>query len=75
MNLLQVREIVSGYGETEILHRVSIAVDEGEIVTIIGPNGSGKSTLLKTIIGLVQAKKGQVTFRGEDITGAVPEST
>ncbi len=41
MSLLQVREVVSGYGETEILHGVSIAVDEGEIVTIIGPNGSG----------------------------------
>ena len=74
MSLLQVREVVSGYGETEILHGVSIAVDEGEIVTIIGPNGSGKSTLLKTIIGLVQAKKGQVSFRGEDITGVAPES-
>ena len=74
MNLLQVREVVSGYGETEILHGVSIAVDEGEIVTIIGPNGSGKSTLLKTIIGLVEAKKGQVSFRGEDITGVAPES-
>lgn len=74
MSLLQVREVVSGYGETEILHGVSIAVDEGEIVTIIGPNGSGKSTLLKTIIGLVEAKKGQVSFRGEDITNMAPES-
>ncbi len=74
MSLLQVREVVSGYGETEILHGVSIAVDEGEIVTIIGPNGSGKSTLLKTIIGLVEAKKGRVSFRGEDITGVAPES-
>jgi len=74
MSLLQVREVVSGYGETEILHGVSIAVDEGEIVTIIGPNGSGKSTLLKTIVGLVEAKKGQVSFRGEDITGVAPES-
>ncbi len=73
MSLLQVREVVSGYGETEILHGVSIAVDEGEIVTIIGPNGSGKSTLLKTIVGLVEAKKGQVSFRGEDITCMAPE--
>jgi len=75
MSLLQVREVVSGYGETEILHGVSIAVDEGEIVTIIGPNGSGKSTLLKTIIGLVEAKKGRVSFRGEDITNMAPELT
>ena len=74
MSLLQVREVVSGYGETEILHGVSIAVDEGEMVTIIGPNGSGKSTLLKTIVGLVQANKGRVIFQGEDITRVAPDS-
>jgi len=73
MSLLQVTDIVSGYGETEILHGISIAVDEREIVTIIGPNGSGKSTLLKTIIGLVAAKKGQVSFQGEYITCMAPE--
>ncbi len=74
MGLLEVYDVVSGYGETEILHGVSIAVDEGEMVTIIGPNGSGKSTLLKTIIGLVQANKGRVIFQGEDITRVAPES-
>jgi neutral amino acid transport system ATP-binding protein len=73
MSLLQVDEIIAGYGETEILHSVSIAVGQGEIVTIIGPNGSGKSTLLKAILGLVQPKSGQVTFRDEDITGTAPE--
>jgi neutral amino acid transport system ATP-binding protein len=73
MSLLQVDEVIAGYGETEILHSVSIAVEQGEIVTIIGPNGSGKSTLLKAILGLVQPKSGQVTFKGEDITGIAPE--
>lgn len=73
MSLLEVSDVVSGYGETEILHGVSIAVAKSQIVTIIGPNGSGKSTLLKTIFGLVQPKKGQVRFRGEDITGIAPE--
>ena len=73
MSLLEVSGVVAGYGETEILHSVSIAVEEGQIVTIIGPNGSGKSTLLKTIFGLVQPRKGQVRFHGEDITGMAPE--
>jgi len=73
MSLLEVSDVVAGYGETEILHGVSIAVEEGQIVTIIGPNGSGKSTLLKTIFGLVQPRKGQVRFHGEDITGMAPE--
>jgi len=74
MSLLEVSEVVVGYGETEILHRVSIAVEEGEIVTIIGPNGSGKSTLLKSILGLLRPKKGRVRFQGEDITGMAPEA-
>jgi len=73
MSLLEVSDVVAGYGETEILHGVSIAVEEGQIVTIIGPNGSGKSTLLKTIFGLVQPRKGQVRFQEEDITGMAPE--
>lgn len=73
MSLLEVSGVVAGYGETEILHSVSIAVEEGQIVTIIGPNGSGKSTLLKAIFGLVQPRKGQVRFHGEDITGMAPE--
>ena len=73
MNLLEVSGVAAGYGETEILHGVSLAVEERQIVTIIGPNGSGKSTLLKSIFGLVPPKKGQVRFRGEDITGMAPE--
>ncbi len=74
MSLLQVCDVVAGYGETEILHGVSITVDEGQIVTIIGPNGSGKSTLLKTIFGLIRPKKGQVLLNGEDISGIAPET-
>lgn len=73
MSLLEVSDVVAGYGETEILHGVSIALEEGQIITIIGPNGSGKSTLLKTIFGLVQPKEGHVRFHGEDITRMAPE--
>lgn len=74
MSLLKVSSIVAGYGETEILHRVSIVVEEGHIVTIIGPNGSGKSTLMKSIFGLVKPRKGQILFQGENITGLAPET-
>ena len=59
MALLDVQNINAGYGETEILHSVSIQVNEGNLVAIIGPNGSGKSTLLKVIVGLLEAKKRQ----------------
>ena len=75
MSLLEVSDIVVGYGETEILHGVSITVEREEIVTIIGPNGSGKSTLLKTILGLLRPTQGQVRFREEDITGMAAEAT
>ncbi len=72
MPLLEAVDVVAGYGETEILHGVSIAVDAGEIVTVIGPNGCGKSTLMKTIVGLVNQRSGRVTFDGEDITERPP---
>ena len=73
MTVLEAREVVSGYGEVEILHGVSIEVREGEIVTIIGPNGAGKSTLLKTIFGLLPCRRGGVVFAGEDVTGRPPQ--
>ena len=71
--LLEACDVVAGYGETEILHGVSITVEEGEVVTIIGPNGCGKSTLMKAIVGLVRVRSGGVSFRGKDISGAPPE--
>lgn len=73
MTVLEAREVVSGYGEVEILHGVSIRVEEEEIVTIIGPNGAGKSTLLKTVFGLLPCKRGKVLFGGEDVTGQSPQ--
>jgi len=74
VTVLEAREVVSGYGEVEILHEVSIRVEEEEIVTIIGPNGAGKSTLLKTVFGLLPCKRGRVIFDGEDVTGQSPQA-
>ena len=64
--ILEVDNIFSGYGETEILHGVSIEIYENEIVTIIGPNGCGKSTLMKTIFGLLRATSGNINFLIDD---------
>ena len=75
MGLLDASELVAGYGQTEILHGVSITVDQGEVVTIIGPNGCGKSTLMKALVGLVRVRKGSVTFRGTDISDLPPEQS
>ncbi|MCY3800438.1 MAG: ABC transporter ATP-binding protein [Chloroflexi bacterium] len=73
MALLEASRVVAGYGGTEILHGVSVTVDNGEIVTVIGPNGCGKSTLMKAIVGLVKVRTGSVTFRDEDISSQPPE--
>ena len=72
MPLLEVERVYSGYGDMEVLHGVSITLEEGELVTIIGPNGAGKSTLLKTIFGLLKPKQGSVTLSDRDITGLPP---
>lgn len=73
MSLLEVKNVVSGYGGMEILHGVSIHVEEGEVVSIIGPNGAGKSTLMKTVFGLLKTWDGHVRFADEEITSVVPE--
>lgn len=70
--MLSVENVISGYGETMVVHGVSINVGPGEIVVIIGPNGCGKSTLLKTIFGLVRQDSGKIALNGVDITGAKP---
>ena len=67
MALLEASGIHAGYGDAEILHGVGVAVNAGEIVTIIGPNGSGKSTLMKTIVGIVSATAGEVVFDGRRV--------
>ena len=72
MALLEATGIVAGYGDTEILHGVSISVKAGEIVTIIGPNGCGKSTFMKAVVGIVRVKGGSVVFRDTDISSRAP---
>jgi ABC-type branched-subunit amino acid transport system ATPase component len=73
MIILKTEDITAGYTEIDILHNVGIKVKSGEIVSIIGPNGAGKSTLLKTIFGILKPRKGNVTLKGENITGLKPD--
>ncbi|MDH5556362.1 MAG: ABC transporter ATP-binding protein [Alphaproteobacteria bacterium] len=73
MPTLELRNVVGGYGDTQILHGVTITVDPGEIVVIIGPNGAGKSTAIKAVFGLLNLSGGQVLLDGEDITNMPPE--
>jgi len=63
--MLEVREVVAGYGGFEVLHAVSLAVTEQEIVALLGHNGAGKSTLLKTVYGLLPVRAGSLSFRAQ----------
>ncbi|MGO4560071.1 ATP-binding cassette domain-containing protein [Mesorhizobium sp. 2RAF21] len=65
--LLELRNLSSGYGGSEVLHGLNMRFDEGEIVTILGANGAGKSTLLRSIFGLPNKITGDVLFEGEAI--------
>jgi len=73
MRVLEVKNLISGYGDTDILHDVSMKLDEKEIISIIGPNGAGKSTLLKTIFGILTPRQGVVQLQDEEITGLSPD--
>ncbi len=67
-------DVVGGYGDTQILHGVSLRVERGEVVVIIGPNGAGKSTAMKSVFGLLNLSSGAVTLDGEPITNTPPEA-
>ena len=66
--LLEVTDLRAGYGPIEVLKGISLAVNEGEIVTVIGANGAGKTTTLMTVSGCVPVRAGTVKFRGDDLT-------
>lgn len=73
MALLEAHKVVTGYGDAEIIHGVSLDVAEGEVISIIGPNGAGKSTLMKAIFNLIDCWDGQVIFDEVDITDRRPD--
>ncbi|TCK06969.1 ABC transporter ATP-binding protein [Marinobacterium mangrovicola] len=70
--MLDINELQSGYGETQVLFDVSLQVKPGRVHAILGRNGAGKSTTLKTVMGLLKAKSGAVEFDGEQISGRQP---
>lgn len=73
MALLEVKEICKEFGGLMASNKVSLHVDEGEIVSIIGPNGAGKTTAFNIITGIYQADAGTVCFNGREITNLAPK--
>ena len=72
--LLAVRGLHAGYGATEILRGIDLAVNDGEIVAVLGSNGAGKSTLNRAISGVLRSSSGTIRFGGETIERARPSA-
>lgn len=72
--MLEVRNLVAGYGTIPVLHDVSLTAKAGEILLIGGENGAGKSTLLRTIAGFNKPDSGEVLLEGAAIGGKPPEN-
>jgi branched-chain amino acid transport system ATP-binding protein len=73
MPLIEVKNVVGGYGGAPILNGVNLAIEQSDIGVIVGPNGAGKSTTLKAIFGLLKVTSGSITFGGHDIVNALPD--
>src|SRR3954463_8763356 len=71
--LLRVRNLDINYGESQVLRDVNLELNPGTITALMGRNGVGKTTLLKAIMGLLQARKGEVAFQGKSLNGLPPE--
>lgn len=69
MALLEVTDLVSGYGSLEVLHGISLDVAEGEIVSVLGANGAGKTTFLRAVSGVLDTWSGNVRLAGDDLAG------
>lgn len=72
--ILELENVVAGYGRTTILNGTSFAVRRGAITTVIGPNGAGKSTAFKAAFGLLPVREGHVRFDGNDIANKPPRA-
>jgi branched-chain amino acid transport system ATP-binding protein len=70
--MLSITDLSVSYGAISALGGISFNIAAGSIVTLIGANGAGKTTTLRTVSGLLRAKSGKITFKGEDITKLPP---
>jgi urea transport system ATP-binding protein len=67
--MFKVSGLVSGYGQSEVIHRVDLSAAAGEIVAVMGRNGMGKTTLFKSLMGILPCRSGQVEVDGVDVAG------
>ena len=70
--MLDLQNVESGYGETQVLHGLTLHAQPGRVLAILGRNGAGKSTLLKTVMGLLPTRAGDIRLDGTALTGKRP---
>jgi len=74
MALLEIRDLVVGYGAHPVLHGIDFVVEEGEVCVLLGLNGAGKTTTVSTVAGLLKPQAGTVTFDGKALGRKPPSS-
>lgn len=67
--MLELTDVHAGYGQTQVLHGVSLSVPSGAITALLGRNGMGKTTTIKSVVGIVKASSGSIKLNGTEITG------
>ena len=72
MNILEIKDMASGYGEVQILWGASLSLVEGSLTCLVGGNGVGKTTLLRSLMGSIRPWQGTVTFEGQDVSRIPP---
>src|ERR1700728_2574878 len=70
--MLEIQNLVGGYGSTTVLRDISLVVPDGSVVALLGPNGAGKSTMLRMASGLLRPQEGRVLLDGHDVTALSP---
>ena len=70
--MLEVKEIITSYGQSQVLHGISLVVDQGEVVSLLGRNGVGKTTTFRSIMGLTPPRSGSILLKGTELIGRPP---
>ncbi len=73
MTVLEVDGIDTYYGNSHVLHDVSLELTEGEVVALLGRNGAGKTTTMRSIVGTTPPRRGRIAYRGEELVGRSPD--
>ena len=71
--LLEVEKLETAYGASQVLYGIDLAVEAGEVVTLLGRNGMGKTTTVRSIMGLTRPQQGAISFRGRRIEREAPD--